>query len=241
MWAVYKRNIKPLQKRSRPTAGNSSLQRQFSRSFSWLNVNGEDQMASSFPPPVFSLHSSSFVILLAFPSLRLPYLPGVCVLLCGWVAGFCASSQTDDTCWHFFYLAEEKNRKSSPPPPPLPLKDAVSYEWPCSTLTHTHKLKFLLLLCTHLTSFLAVDVSRSLFLAGWSQSHSVPVSKAPSSRCDRRKRTQDMLELRGRQPGNIPIRLMLFKTSMSLGQPVGFPATLLVPPSESGSIQLDTF
>lgn len=73
-------------------------------------------LRTRWPPP--SLLSSPFVlfspytILLAFPSSRLPYLPGmsVCVIVCGCVAGFCASSQTD-WCMLTFSPAERKEMR----------------------------------------------------------------------------------------------------------------------------------
>lgn len=93
------------------------------RCSSLISSAGRMSMVRTRWPPPFLLLSSLSIRRLAWyfsPSLLCGFLTSLaCVLLCGWVAGFCASSQTDYACWHFFYQAEEKKWKISPPPPPL--------------------------------------------------------------------------------------------------------------------------
>lgn len=103
------------------------------------------------PPPLFSLRL--FLTLYLSPSLLHGFptsFVSVCVLACGRVAGFSASSQTD-WCMLTFSLADGREMwelsSSSCPHLSLPLKDAVSYNWPCSTRAHT---------CTRMLIFLAV-------------------------------------------------------------------------------------
>lgn len=78
-----------------------------------VSVNAEDQMASSLPPffslrPFFPLHDTS-----RFPFFAAslpPWHVCVCVIVCGCVAGFCASSQTD-WCMLTFSPAERKEMR----------------------------------------------------------------------------------------------------------------------------------
>lgn len=136
-------------------------------------------LRTRWPPP--SLLSSPFVlfspyaILLAFPSSRLPYLPGmsVCALQCvGVWLDFVPVAKQTDACWHFLQQKEKKWESSPPPPPSLPLKDAVSYDWPCSTHTHTRAHTnnsfphrniriHIVYLCTRLSSSLLADRTES--------------------------------------------------------------------------------